>query len=273
MMTDEGFEASVDWDRYARAYDLLADNNPAYQSLVEEVVGVVTRLQPRAGAVIADLGAGSGNISVSLAEAHPDTHVVHVDSASAMNARAHGKAAQRGLSNHRVESCDAWEAPFAPGVLTMAVTVHALYALPRPREYLARIFDWLEPGGFLVACDAGRVMNVLDWSLFLLRHSLAAHGLGHTVSLLRKTRVAAVENRKIGREQRRGRYWTHDLGAFRSAIEVPGFEVLEAHTTYRGASDFVVARKPGRSPRIASAATDLHRGDPRQEVRHAITAS
>ncbi|HET6980716.1 MAG TPA: methyltransferase domain-containing protein [Myxococcaceae bacterium] len=247
MMTDEGCDESVDWDRYASSYDLLAENNPPYQALVEEVVGLVTQLGVRPGALIADLGAGSGNISVPLAERHPQAHVVHVDSATAMNARAQAKAARRRLPNHRVEPCDAWEAPFRPGELTVAVMVNALYALPRPREYLARVFEWLEPGGFLVVSDPGRVVNVLDWSLFLLKHSLGTHGLAHTLSVFRKTRIASAENRKIGREQRRGRYWTHDLEEFRSAVEVAGFEVLEAHVTYRGGSDLVVARKPGLS--------------------------
>jgi ubiquinone/menaquinone biosynthesis C-methylase UbiE len=247
MMTLDDSDESVDWEQYASAYDLLADNNPAYQSLVKEVVDVVSGLPLPAGAVIADLGAGSGNVSVRLAEDLPHAHVVHVDSATAMNVRAGAKASRRNLLNHRVEHCDAWGAPFRPGDLTAAVTVHALYALPHPREYLARIFEWLEPGGFLVACDAGREMNVLDWSWFLLRHSLRSHGLGQTVSLFRNTRVAAAENRKIGQEQRRGRYWTHELAEFRSAIELVGFEVLEAHVTYRGASDFVVARKPDLS--------------------------
>ena len=256
IMTCEDSEESVDWERYASAYDLLAESNPAYQTLIEEVVGVVTRLGPRADAVIADLGAGSGNFSVPLAERNPHSLVVHVDAADAMNARARAKAARRALPNHRIEPCDAWAAPFRPGSLTVAVIVHALYALARPREYLARVFEWLEPGGFLVACDPGRVMNVLGWSLFLVRHSLAAHGLGHTISLLRGTRVAAVENRKIGREQRRGQYWTHDLREFRSAIERAGFEVLEAHVTYRGASDLVVARKPDLCIRKAPASTD-----------------
>jgi ubiquinone/menaquinone biosynthesis C-methylase UbiE len=255
-MTVDDPEEPVDWEGYANSYDLLAENNPAYQSLVEEVVAVVTRLHPRAGAIIADLGAGSGNVSVPLAKAHPDVHVVHVDSAMAMNARASAKAALRNLSNHRVEPCDVWAAPFRPAELAGAVTVHALYALPRAREYLAKIFEWLEPGGFLVACDAGRMMNVLAWSVFLLRHSLAAHGLAHTFSLFRSTRIAAAENRKIGREQRRGRYWTHDLREFRSAIERAGFEVQEAHVTYRGASDFVVARKPDLSSWKAPASTD-----------------
>jgi ubiquinone/menaquinone biosynthesis C-methylase UbiE len=273
MMTLEDSEESVDWERYASEYDLLAENNPAYQALVEEVVGAVTRLQLRPGAIIADVGAGSGNFSTPLAEKNPNSLVVHVDAADAMNARARAKAARRNLSNHLVESCDAWAAPFRPGTLGVAVAVHALYALPRSREYLARVFEWLQPGGFLVACDPGRVMNVLDWSLFLLGHSLRTRGLRRTLSLLRSTRVAAAENRKIGQAQRQGRYWTHDLGEFCSAIESAGFEVLDAHTTYRGASDFVVARKPGSSLRSASVAGRRPRPSPLQEEPHGLTPS
>lgn len=249
-MTDDEPEEPVDWERYASAYDVLADNNPAYQSLVDEVTRLVSGLEPRAGGIIADLGAGSGNVSIRLAETHPHAQVVHVDSAAAMNDRARAKAAARSLSNYRIWTSDAWGAAFSPGELTGAVMVHALYTLPCAREYLGKVLEWLEPGGFLVACDPGRMMNVLDWSVFLLGHSLRTHGLRHTLSLFRNSRVAAAENRKIGREQRRRQYWTHDLHEFRSEIETSGFQVLEARVTYRGASDLVVARKPGLSMQL-----------------------
>ena len=88
---------SVDWSAYARAYDLLASVNPAYQALVERFADFLSAVElPPRGAVL-DLGAGTGSYSILAARRLSDRSVEHLDSDPQMNdiARRKGADAER----------------------------------------------------------------------------------------------------------------------------------------------------------------------------------
>jgi ubiquinone/menaquinone biosynthesis C-methylase UbiE len=234
----------VDWSSYAEVYDLMAANNPAYLALVGEFREAISRWNIEPASALADLGGGTGNFSLELAETFPHCRIAHVDADAGMNRVAARKAVSRRIGNIRCMTTDVWLAPFEPGSQSGIISVHALYAFPRPQSLLLKIFEWLRPGGYLLACNAGRIMNVSDWAGFLFRASLARQGWWHTANLFFRGRVVARQNRRISVAQRNGVYWTHSHAEFRSAIAAAGFEVLEARQTYRGYSDFVVARRP-----------------------------
>lgn len=251
----DGDAEATDWAAYAEVYDLMAEHNPAYQDLLQRIRAAVARWPLAAGSRLADLGAGTGNVSLMLAAMHPACHVVHVDRNEAMNRRAQRKAAQAGCGNltvltHEVGGRDGDPPlPFAAGSLSAVVTVHALYAFPEPQRVLARLHDALQPGGYLLACDAGRMSSVLGWAAHVLGAHWRRHGLAATLSFWRRARSVATLNRPLARAQRQGRLWRHTPAQFRAAIEAAGYEVVEACEVYRGNSDFVVARKRGRPVR------------------------
>jgi ubiquinone/menaquinone biosynthesis C-methylase UbiE len=241
---------ATDWQAYAEVYDLLAEHNPAYQALLARFNEAVSRWPLRPGARLADLGAGTGNFSLALAEAFPACPVTHLDSNVAMNRAAERKARAAGRGNLHVLTCDISSAcqrlgePFAAGSLAALTTVHALYAFPQPQQVLASAFTWLQPGGWLLACDAGRMGSVAGWAAYVLAHHWRRHGLAATLGLYRRALAVVALNRPLQRAQREGRLWRHTPAEFRAAIEGAGFEVVQACQVYRGDSDFVVARKP-----------------------------
>lgn len=246
-----GDAEATDWAAYAEVYDLLAEHNPAYQDLLHRIRDAAERWTLPAGARVADLGAGTGNVSLMLAAMHPEWQIVHVDRNEAMNRRAALKAVQSGCTNLTVRTLEVGgrggdpPLPFAAGSLSAVVTVHALYAFPEPQRVLARMFEALQPGGLLLACDAGRMSSVLGWMVHVLGTHWRRHGLAATLSFWRRARRAAALNRPLARAQRQGLLWRHTSVQFVAAIEAAGFEVVEACEAYRGNSDFVIARKPG----------------------------
>ena len=235
---------TVDWDSYAEVYDLMADNNPAYQDLIAQFKHAIAEwcIEPRS--TLADLGAGTGNFSIELAQAFPKCHITHLDANSDMNRLAKRKANARYVKNLCFTTTDIGAAHFQSGGLAAISTVHALYAFPHPRDVIAKMFDWLEPGGYLFACDAGRMGQLSKWVVYLLREFYRRQGLWRTAQFYYRARVVTQQNRLIAQAQRDGRYWTHTHAEFRAAIESAGFEILAAHEAYRGNSDLIVAYKP-----------------------------
>jgi ubiquinone/menaquinone biosynthesis C-methylase UbiE len=234
----------VDWRSYAQVYDLMAENNPAYQELIGRFKRTIAGWRVESGSTLADLGAGTGNFSIELAQAFPGCQVTHLDGSEGMNSVAKRKAAVRCVSNLEFVTTDVEMAPFRVNSLAAMATVHVLYALPRPRETIARIFDWLQPGGYLFACDAGRMASVLKWTIYLLREFYRRQGFWRTAQFYSRAREVLRQNKRILKTQRNGVYWSHTHAEFRKAIESAGFVVVEASEVYRGNSDLVLGRKP-----------------------------
>lgn len=235
---------NVNWHSYAEVYDLMADNNPAYQDLIAQFQQAIAgwRIEPQSQ--LADLGAGTGNFSIKLAQSFPACQVIHLDGNAEMNRLAERKACGRHASNLCFVTTDIGAAPFQPASLSAITTVHALYAFPQPNNVIAKMYEWLQPGGYLFACDAGRMGKVSKWVVYLLREFYRRQGLWRTAQFYYHARVVTQQNRLIAKAQRDGVYWLHTHAEFRAAIEAVGFEVLTAREVYRGNSDLVIARKP-----------------------------
>lgn len=233
----------VNWKAYATAYDLMAKNNPAYQDILKMLSQESIKWPMRAGDIIADLGAGTGNFSTLLSSLFPQTSVVHIDSCREMNASALDKARTLQCQNFQILEEDISSLDFPAGSLSAVICVHSLYAFPNAIELIAKIHQWLHPGGQLFACDLGRQMNVIDWAQYFFRESYKRDRLLVTLHRFWKGRVVAKQNRKILAAQKKGKYWMHSLSDFRNAFEQVGFKIMRSQECYRGYSDLVVAVK------------------------------
>jgi ubiquinone/menaquinone biosynthesis C-methylase UbiE len=233
-----------DWTAYASAYDLMADNNPAYQDLRRRFTETLALLRLRSGGTFAEFGAGTGNFSVELARLHRDCNVVHVDADEAMIRAATNKAAASGLTNMEFVRGDVAQIGLADSILDFAAAIHCMYTFPDPAAFVASLFRWLRPGGIVFACDPGRVVNVAEWSMYLFRESWKRAGLSGAVSLFWRGRAAFTQNCSIRWAQQQNAYWTHSHAAFRDVFTVAGFRIIESDTVYRGCSDLVVCQKP-----------------------------
>ncbi|MEM8671175.1 MAG: methyltransferase [Planctomycetota bacterium] len=236
----------VNWSKYALQYDEIVSNHPPYQQLLAHCLDVICSWPAGSEqeSVVADLGAGTGNFSTAWAQARPDLSVLHVELDPGMNQRALEKARRLSLDNWEIVELDlnnaVWELPALNGVLT----VNALYTLRDPKRAIDNIARALAPGGYVLATDIGRVINMLDWVLYLFRESVKANGLLKTVKLLRRNSLARRINHQIAAKQKSGEYWTHELHEFEGLFEQTGIEIISKSAQYyRGINDLVVGKK------------------------------
>ena len=234
----------VSWKTYAQTYDMLLSHNPFYQNVHDEVMQEVRKWKIGVNDFIADVGAGTGNYSLAIAEQFPHAKVFHIDSDGGMNARAAEKCRSKAIINHYILDQGIEAVQMEAESLKALVSIHALYTFPNPLKALEKMYDWLQPGGYAVLVDAGRMVNVRNWQLAIGWHLLRNHGLKKTFQIMREGKEVSQQNAYIRDMQRKGKFWMHSHEEFCTTVRQAGFEVLSSHITFRGVSDFVVARKP-----------------------------
>lgn len=141
-------ETRAAWDAEAATFDDEPDHGLADPVTRAAWRDLLLEHLPPAPARVADLGCGTGTLSVLLAEHGYD--VSGVDLSPAMVARAEVKAA--GLPATFAVG-DASDPDLAPGTFDVVLSRHVLWALPDPAASLARWVDLLAPGGRLVLVE------------------------------------------------------------------------------------------------------------------------
>lgn len=120
-------------DQYLRYADLRARPGIELLARIPEVDPVS----------VFDLGSGTGNLTVMLAERWPDSTVIGVDSSSAMISKA--RADQPGIE-FRQEDVGTWTPDEPVDVIFSNATLHWL---DHHGRLFPRLFDFLRPGGVL----------------------------------------------------------------------------------------------------------------------------
>jgi SAM-dependent methyltransferase len=140
---------SATWDAEAAAYDDGPDHglrDPIVRDAWRTLL--ISLLQPPPGRV-ADLGCGTGTLSLLLAE--EGYAVDGVDFSPEMVRRAAAKAGSFPSTSFTVG--DAAEPGLEEGAYDVALCRHVLWALPDPTAALARWVDLLRPDGRLVLVE------------------------------------------------------------------------------------------------------------------------
>lgn len=237
--------SQVDWNDYARCYDLLCSLNPAYTELLNEFrTFAIASVTP--GSQILDLGGGTGNFFCDAlpSEIAASSELTHLDADAGMLSIAQQKYRARGLHVGTIHR-DASKTVFPVASLDCILSVNALYAMPHPETILKRAFHWLRPGGSFFLVDLGRIQDTTEWTSFLVRSNGHRLGIFRTLRiLLREGRVISRANRRIADAQRAGVYWQHTAEQLKETLTIIGFELETVRTVYRGYSDLAIARKP-----------------------------
>jgi SAM-dependent methyltransferase len=137
------------WDAEASSFDDEPDHGLHSPRVREAWRTLLTSLLPPAPARVADLGCGTGSLSLLLAE---DGYAVDgVDFAPEMVRRAQAKAGTFPDTSFRVG--DAADPDLANGVYDVVLCRHVLWALPSPGTVVERWVELLAPGGRLVLVE------------------------------------------------------------------------------------------------------------------------
>ncbi len=138
------------WDAEASTFDVEPDHglrDPVTRAAWRDLLRAHLPPPP---AQVADLGCGTGSLSVLLAEQGYDVH--GVDLAAEMVARARAKAAAAGLAvTFAVGDAAAPDLP--EGGFDAVLSRHVLWALPDPAAGLAAWCRLLAPGGRLLLVE------------------------------------------------------------------------------------------------------------------------
>ncbi len=149
------------WNR--RADDWDEEGSAGLTEIVEAVVEASRAAAPT-GAVAVDLGAGSGQITIPLADRCG--RVLAVDVSTRLLEHLTNKAALRGVANiealtHPIETLD-----LSPSSVDLVVSNYALHHLRDidKKRLMRRCYTWLRPGGQLIVGDMmfGRGVSPAD---------------------------------------------------------------------------------------------------------------
>ncbi len=155
------------WDDAAATFDDEADHGLRDPVVRRAWESLLTPLLPPAPARVADLGCGTGTLSLLLAES--GHRVDGVDFAPAMVSRAITKAGT--TAGVRFLVGDAADPPLEDGGYDVVLCRHVLWALPEPAAALARWCELLAPEGRLVLVEGswstGAGLTAADTSTLL----------------------------------------------------------------------------------------------------------
>lgn len=146
MSSDEAIAA---WNAEAESFDNAPDHGLLNETVRAAWMQLLTAKMPAAPAHVADLGCGTGTLSVLLADNGYD--VDGVDFSPEMIKRAVAKAA--GRSHVRFLSGDAYAPQLAPAAYDAVLSRHVLWAMPDPSIALRRWIRLLKPEGVLVLVE------------------------------------------------------------------------------------------------------------------------
>jgi ubiquinone/menaquinone biosynthesis C-methylase UbiE len=218
------------WSVYSGPYDRVLAGFPSYWTLIQDVTAVL----PDRSCHVADLGAGTGNVTrVLLEKGH---RVTAVENNLGMLDRLGTKSLGRGMLTIVKASIENIEC-LKDNVFDGVVMVNVLYAVDDPLHCLAEVFRILKPGGVLGFSTTHRDTN-LDELLRAIKTSLTKAGT--YAQLINDYDILCRVNRDIEKKIAR----RHDRAEYRRFVETTGFEVTQfTESTYHNAVMLVHARK------------------------------
>ncbi|NIZ90934.1 class I SAM-dependent methyltransferase [Kineococcus rubinsiae] len=138
------------WDEQAATFDDEADHGLRDPAVRRAWAELLLPLLPAAPARVADLGCGTGSLSLLLAEAGYDVH--GVDLSPRMIDAARAKAVATGVQA-RFSVADAAVPPMEPGSVDVVLVRHVLWAFEEPADVLVSWISLLAPGGRLLLVE------------------------------------------------------------------------------------------------------------------------
>lgn len=138
------------WDAQAARFDEEPDHGLRDPEIRARWREVLLSTLPPAPARIADLGCGTGSVTVLLATEGYEVH--GVDLSGAMLAAAEAKAAKAGVPA-TLRQGDAAFPPLEAFSFDVVFARHVLWALPDPEAVVGRWIRLLRPGGRLVLVE------------------------------------------------------------------------------------------------------------------------
>jgi SAM-dependent methyltransferase len=164
-------------------------------ALVPQIIpaldGVHEKLE--AGAVVADVGCGSGVALVAMAEAYPRSKFVGYDPNSHAIERAHQQLAERGLSNVELHAAGGEKLP-DEATFDFVLTFDCIHDMPHPETVITAIRRAIRPDGTWLIKDIRSKPRFED----NLGHPMLAMFYGFSVSACMSSALSEPDGAGLG---------------------------------------------------------------------------
>jgi 2-polyprenyl-3-methyl-5-hydroxy-6-metoxy-1,4-benzoquinol methylase len=149
-MTRQSSAVRAYWDAQAASFDEEPDHGLRDPDVRRAWSALLREHLPAAPARVADLGCGTGTLSVLLAG---EGHQVHgIDLSDEMVTAARAKAADA-MVDATFSQGDASDPLLEPAGYDVVLSRHVLWAMPEPSAALGRWIELLRPGGMLLLVE------------------------------------------------------------------------------------------------------------------------
>jgi ubiquinone/menaquinone biosynthesis C-methylase UbiE len=221
------------WSRRVNSWD---HHQPS--GLEKVTAAVIAAAAPRPGDRVVDLGCGTGQLSLPLAEL--GARVLAVDISQEMIGRLHRNARDRRLDSVEGLAVPIEELSLPAGSVELVVTSYALHHLrdADKSRVVSAAFGWLRPGGTLLVADMmfGRGGTSQDRAIIKSKvKALASKGVGGW------WRIAKNAYRYLVRVQER----PISMAAWTQSFTQAGFTAITASSIVAEAG-LVTGRRPGQ---------------------------
>ncbi|MFN0021203.1 MAG: class I SAM-dependent methyltransferase [Pirellulaceae bacterium] len=219
------------WNVYSASYDRVLKGFPPYQQLIQEVISVVSGPNKR----VADLGAGTGNVTRALLTAQH--RVTAVENNQGMIDKLRAKKfdpAKVSIVKGSVENLEI----LPEASHDAAVMVNVLYAVDDPVACLQSVYRVLRPGGVL-----GLSTTYSETNLTPLLNSIKDYLVtsDQDIKLAADYQAVVEANRHI--ELTIAKRWSREQ--YKEWVQQAGFQIIkETESTYEGAVFMLHVRKP-----------------------------
>jgi SAM-dependent methyltransferase len=152
-------------------------SDPAHRDAAHEVDQIVARLHLRAGARVADIGAGSGYDTLRLAKVvGPRGRILAEDITPAYLRQLRQTVSAAGLGNIDIIEGEPGDPKLPPRSIDAAIMVHMYHEIQQPLAMLAKLAPAFKPGGRLGIEELDRPTQAHGTPPKLLACELAAAG-------------------------------------------------------------------------------------------------
>lgn len=139
-------------EHYTHGHHETVLRSHSWRTVANSAAYLIGEIHP--GSTVLDVGCGPGTITIDLAERVAPGNVVGIDSSAAVVAQAAASASERGITNVRFTTGDAYAVDFADDTFDIVHAHQTLQHVQDPVAVLREMHRVAKPGGVVAARDA-----------------------------------------------------------------------------------------------------------------------
>jgi phospholipid N-methyltransferase len=240
--------STIQWNTYAKEYDLFCLNNHEYQKLITITSQIISKLNLPQNPKICELGSGTGNFTIEvLSKIFKNEEVLSLE-----NEKMFFDYQKKKIENEKIENIqlilkDIRDKNFLSNKkqdLFLMIHVLNFFSKEDRNKIMTNIISSMNSGGYLIISDIGRQIELNDWLDEVYTEIISKQGFQKAIDFHNNTNNARSANITAIEKQKNGESYMHTLDEFIEYIESYGLKVIYSRDDlYRKIDDFIIAQK------------------------------